>query len=132
MEYSTKQRKILLDFFNSNLDRSISADEICLALASRGISESAVYRNLNTLEAEGKIRRTAKPNCRKAFYQFVDSDECKDHIHMSCTVCGETMHLDEKEAMKLINEVFKSSKFSINTGSTILYGVCEKCEGGSL
>ncbi len=37
------------------------------------ISLSAVYRNLVQLEAEEKVRRSAKSGSHEAFYQYLDA-----------------------------------------------------------
>ena len=133
MVYSTKQRKIIIDFFNQNLDKSFSAEELSNALCDKDVSESAVYRNLNELEKEGRVRRLTKPNSKKSFYQFVDCDECKGHLHMACTKCGQTIHLCDKQSEKLIEDVLKNSNFAIDKNSTVLYGICKNCKSrGSL
>lgn len=128
MGYNTQQRKILTDFFSQNHDKVFSVEEIAEKLSEKGISLSAVYRNLSALEKGGKVRKTIKNGSRKAFYQYVDCDECKGHLHMSCTKCGQTIHLEEDEADEIVNSILKSTKFSIDTDNTVLYGVCEKCE----
>lgn len=72
MIYSTEQRNILLSFLSENPDKMFSARQIESGLAGKGISKSAIYRNLAELEAEEKIRRCSKPGSREMFYQFYD------------------------------------------------------------
>ena len=127
MEYNTKQREILLDFFNNNRDTVLSADEIVEKLKNNNISTSAVYRNLSDLEKNGKLRKTSKSGSRKAYYQFVDCDDCNGHLHLSCTKCGKTTHLDDDKA-KLISKMLENSNFNIDKNSTVLYGTCENCK----
>lgn len=127
MEYKTKQREILLDFFCKNEDRSFSAEQIFENLAKTGISQSAVYRNLRALEETGKVRKIAKTGTREAFYQYVDLDDCKGHLHISCKKCGKTTHLDDKEA-KLVSKTLKNIDFEIDNDSTVIYGTCKDCE----
>ena len=128
MSYQTEQRKILLDFFNKNKDKIFSAEEISNKLKNENISVSAVYRNLSDLEKSGKVRKTAKNGDRKSYYQFVDCDSCKGHLHMSCKKCGQTLHLGEEETNLIMNNLMKNAKFCIDKDSTVLYGLCEKCE----
>lgn len=127
MEYKTKQREILLKFFSDNEDKVFSAEEISKELSGLKISQSAVYRNLNDLENHGKVKRIAKAGSRQAFYQFVDLDDCKGHLHMSCKKCGKTTHLDDKDA-EILTDALKNAKFKIDNDSTILYGVCDNCD----
>ena len=77
MEYKTKQREILMQFFAENEDKAFSAEQISKSLAGVGISQSAVYRNLSSLEKDGKVRKIAKAGRREAYYQYVDLDDCK-------------------------------------------------------
>ena len=53
--YSTRQRKLLLDYLSAHPHQLLSAGEIARDLREREVSLSAVYRNLAQLEAEGKI-----------------------------------------------------------------------------
>ncbi len=127
MEYKTKQREILLEFFCDNEDKAFSAEQIFENLENTGISQSAVYRNLRALEDSGKVRKIAKTGSREAFYQYVDLDDCKGHLHMSCKKCGKTTHLEEKEA-ELLSKVLKNANFEIDNDSTVIYGTCKDCE----
>ena len=127
MQYNTKQREVLIDFFESHHDQSFSAEEIINQLKNDAISISAVYRNLADLENDGKIRRVAKSGTHKAFYQFVDCDECKGHLHLTCTKCGKTEHLDDSNSHQIVKAVLQNSDFNLDSNSTVLYGICGKC-----
>lgn len=127
MSYNTKQREILLQFFNNNPDKTFTAQQIAQNLKDEGISVSAVYRNLSTLEKLGKVRKTAQSGSRKALFMYVDMGKCKQHLHLSCEKCGKTMHLDDKTAEILENNIFKNSNFNVDKTNTIIYGVCKNC-----
>ena len=58
--YNTKQRRALLAFLEEHPDELLTARQMADALAEKQISLSAVYRNLAQLEAEEKVRRSAK------------------------------------------------------------------------
>lgn len=126
MKYNTKQREKLIDFFDKNKDKSLSAKEIALVI--KDISPSAIYRNLIELERDGSIRRVAKSGSRKAYYQYISPNSCKGHLHLSCTKCGKTTHLDDKKAHFFVENVLKDEDFNIDEDTTILYGVCKKCK----
>ena len=127
MVYKTEQRKVLIDFFEHNKDKVFSASEIVDALKKDDISLSAVYRNLKDLENDGKVKKLAKAQSRVVYYQYLDCASCKGHIHLSCTNCGNIVHLPEQESEVLEKTILKNSHFNIDKSSTILYGVCEKC-----
>ena len=127
MVYKTEQRKVLIDFFEHNKDKVFSASEIVDALKKDDISLSAVYRNLKDLENDGKVKKLAKAQSRVVYYQYVDCASCKGHIHLSCTNCGNIVHLPEQESEVLEKTILKNSHFNIDKSSTMLYGVCEKC-----
>ncbi len=127
MTYSTEQRNILLSFLQQNPDTMFSPKQIEQALSSKNISRSAVYRNLAELEAEQKIKRCSKSGCKQAFYQYFDLAECKNHIHLSCTVCGKIFHMENKIAEALVSEVISEEGFQINKGETTLFGICKTC-----
>ena len=82
--YNTKQRRALLTFLGEHPDELLTARQMADALAEKQISLSAVYRNLAQLEAEEKVRRSAKSGSHEAFYQYLDAKGCKGALHMSC------------------------------------------------
>lgn len=127
MIYSTEQRNILLSFLSRNPDKMFSARQIEAGLAGKGISKSAIYRNLAELESEEKIRRCSKPGSREMFYQFYDCQLCRSHIHLSCSRCGKIFHMEDKNAQKLISALEQAEGFEINKGESTLIGVCREC-----
>ena len=126
--YSTKQRKVLLGFLQSHADELFSADRIADELKSENISLSAIYRNLSALESEDKVQRVSKGGSRKVFYRFKAADECREHIHLSCSKCGKTYHMPLPATNTLIDSVKKNTDFEIDRTETVLYGVCGDCK----
>ena len=88
---------------------------------------SAVYRNLSDLEADGLLKRSVREGTRDVFYQYIAAEECKDSLHLSCRVCGKSIHLGDAEAERLLDSTLKSTGFQIDKTETILYGVCADC-----
>lgn len=127
MTYSTEQRNILLSFLKSNPDTQFSVKQIESALSHNSISRSAVYRNLAELENLGNIRRCTKQGSRETFYQYYDPENCKNHIHLSCTQCGKMFHLETKAAESLVSDIEKTEGFEINKSETTLFGICKDC-----
>lgn len=126
-QYSTRQRKALLAYLHAHPDESFSARQIADALESEGVSLSAVYRNLAALEAQGMIRRAAKDGGHEVFYRFTQADACKQHLHLSCSRCGKTFHMDVPATDTLVEQVAESADFQVDRSSTVLYGVCGDC-----
>lgn len=127
MVYSTEQRNTLFSFLRNNPDKMFSAKQIEAELEGKNISRSAVYRNLAELEADEKIRRCSKSGSREVFYQYFDTQSCKNHIHLSCTKCGKIFHLETNVAEKLVLDLEKNEGFEINKSESTLYGTCKEC-----
>lgn len=127
MIYNTEQRNILLSFLQTHPDTMFSASQIETELKEKKISRSAVYRNLAELEAENKIKRCTKNGTRQIFYQYFDTQSCRNHIHLSCTKCGKIFHMENPTADLIVNNVEKAAGFEISRGDTTLYGICKSC-----
>ncbi|MBR0365585.1 MAG: transcriptional repressor [Clostridia bacterium] len=127
-KYHTKQREQLLEFFESNTDKGFSAVQIAASLDN--VSLSAVYRNLAALEGEGMLKRISKTGTREVYYQYIGAPGCRGSIHVSCTGCGRTYHLEQAAAKRLRDSLEANDGFKISCGDTVLYGTCAKCRGG--
>lgn len=125
--YSTRQRKVLLDYLSHHPDELLSARQIADALADEMISLSAVYRNLAQLEKEEKVRRSSKSGTREVYYQYLDAESCKGALHMSCIKCGRTFHMTRGHAALFAKHLAQSEQFVLDTADTILYGTCSNC-----
>ena len=125
--YSTQQRKALLAYLSRHPDELLSARQIADALADEKISLSAVYRNLAQLEAEEKVRRSAKSGSHEAFYQYLDAKGCKGALHMSCVKCGKTFHMADSNAALFAKHLAQSEQFTLDAADTVLYGTCADC-----
>ena len=126
--YQTKQRRILQSFLADHPDESLSAADIAAALSAQSISISAVYRNLTALEQEGRVRRVAKSGSREVLYQFVDTEDCREHLHLLCKGCGATYHMNKEDADSIIRMLAVHEQFAVDRNDTVLYGTCEACQ----
>ncbi|NMA06573.1 MAG: transcriptional repressor [Ruminococcaceae bacterium] len=126
--YMTKQRRLLMDFFEDHPDRLFSAVEIAENLSRANISISAVYRNLNAFLEKGLIDCVTKDGVREKYYRFLLSEECRSSIHLTCTCCNRSFHLDADKTDSIVRGALKNSGFSIDTSKSVLYGRCEKCK----
>ena len=125
-KYATHQRETLLGYLRKHVDEALSARQIADELRGEGISQSAVYRNLAALEAEGCLRRRVVPESTEICYQFADSD-CAGKLHLSCTSCGKTFHVDAGVTEQLASLVAHEKEFTLDRFETVLYGKCRSC-----
>ena len=129
--YKTKQREIILDFIIRNKDRHITADELLEHLKAEGnsVGKSTVYRYLEKLVQEGKLKKYYLEEGMSACYQYADGENCCEHYHFKCKVCGELFHVECGELKGLSEHIFEHHGFLIDLSKTIIYGVCKKCKG---
>ncbi len=126
-QYQTKQRAKLLSFLTAHTDEQLTARQIADALTAEGISVSAVYRNLSALEKEGAIRRSGWENAREVSYRYLAPGSCREQLHLTCRVCGRSIHLGAEETERLIADTLLSTGFQIDKAGSVLYGVCAAC-----
>lgn len=126
-KYDTRQRDYLISFLNQHPDQLLSARQIARELCAQQISLSAVYRNLSQLEAEGLIRKSVKAGSRESYYQYVGAEDCHSHLHLSCTRCGKTFHMDAERTAQLTRAMSELDGFDLDILKTVLYGICQNC-----
>ncbi len=126
-KYMTRQRRQLLEYLGEHADEQVSAQQIAGDLRQNGVSLSAVYRNLAELEAQGQVRRSGTGASKEVLYQYIGAGKCRRSLHMSCMLCGKTVHMDAQGAARLEQAVEETEGFEIDTSETVLYGVCRNC-----
>lgn len=124
--YQTQTRKLLLDYLQSHADESLSAGKISEDLPQ--ISVSAVYRNLAALERDGAVCAVSRTGSRERLYRFAAAEQCKSHLHLSCTKCGRTFHMNTEQTEDLVQTVAAQDRFMVDRSETVLYGICEACQ----
>ncbi len=125
--YWTKQRKQLLEYLAEHRDQQLTAQKIAQDLKREKISLSAVYRNLAVLEEQGYLKRSVREGARESYYQYLAAEECKDQLHLSCLVCGKSIHLGIAETKQLIQNIMDTTGFQLEKTETIFYGTCKAC-----
>ena len=128
-EYHTKQRARLLQFFRDHRESAMTNAEICsAACVSLEIGKSTVYRLLPKLAEEGLLTRFYDENKRVVTYQFVDVEHgCDRHFHLKCADCGRTIHLENQEEQKALEEILRSNAFASDERHTVVLGKCREC-----
>ncbi len=127
-KYMTKQRKLLLDYLSEHADETLPTSRLVTDLSEKGISASAIYRNLADLEQDGKVKRSTKPGSQELYYRYVGAESCRDHLHLSCLRCGRTVHMDQTETDALAQHLAANRGFALDRGDTVLYGICADCQ----
>ncbi len=126
--YKTEQRKELLEFMVKNTNKFVKADDIEKYLKNRNISVglTTIYRYLNSLEKQGKVRVEYREHTK--YYQYI-SEECNNHYHLQCKKCGKLIHLHCEEIEELKEHIAKEHNFEIDSMATIM-GICAICNRG--
>ena len=105
MKYKTEQKIKLYDFLKSHPHDYFTVKEIVdeIAKTNSCMSVSTIYRHLSELINCGKVKKSYRLNDREALYRYIDSDICRNEIHLTCSVCGEVFHLNH-EISDLLSE----------------------------
>ncbi len=128
--YKTAGRQKLLDFFHTHPDRQFTAVELSEQMnrgeEARG-GRSTLYRHLSELCKEGTVRKYRSDTQSAYVYQFVGHGDCCHHFHLKCERCGRLVHLDCAVSEELLQHIRTDHHFRVDSGRSILYGVCEAC-----
>lgn len=128
--YKTHQRSDILNFIKKTKKKHITADDInhYFKIRNDNISQSTIYRYLNVLVNDGKIRKYLIDEKIGACYQYVkQTDECTFCLHLKCQHCGKLFHADIDEFHHLESELKKKYNFMVDNTKTVLYGTCNEC-----
>ena len=123
MKRQTLQKTIILEALHRLCNHPTPAmvyEEVHKSYPS--ISQATVFRVLAGECDAGNAQRVYAPGC-PARYEF----GTRKHWHISCRICGKSIHLGEHEAAQLLQGTMESTGFQINKSETILYGVCAEC-----
>jgi len=126
--YNTKQRGEIMDLLREV--EHVTAHEVFTELRRRGskVGASTVYRYLDRLAGEGKVRKFFIDNITAACYQLVEECAAKPHYHLKCTECGKLIHLDCEAIDEVGIHVKKEHDFDIDIAKTVFYGRCRDCK----
>ena len=118
MQYrNTKQKNIIL----STIDNygHITVDDLINVLkeSNADISIATIYRNLNILTEEKKIKKIHTENY--TMYETIKST----HYHFECEQCHKVIDIDPS----LINIKINYSIAGVNKKDLFLYGLCNNC-----
>lgn len=129
--YKTKQRDLILNYFEENNDRHVTAEEVIDHLRKQGTSvgKSTVYRYLEKFVSQGIVRRFFIEEGCGACYQYCgDSKQCEEHFHLKCVSCGNLLHIQCDSLIEAEKNILNQHDFLIDNRKTVLYGICGSCK----
>ena len=128
MGYLTRQKLAVTQFFEQNRDKHLTADEVIIGLSkTAAISKSTVYRAIDTLEKEGRLRKFNIDSKSGSCYQLSESCSQNTHFHLKCGVCGVLYHVECKRLTELEEHMAVNHSFEIDYSKTVFYGTCGNC-----
>jgi Fur family ferric uptake transcriptional regulator len=130
VSYNTQQRKLILDYIAALGDGHVTAGQIARHFEDENlaIGQTTIYRYLEKLVNDGKIRKYFFNEGDSACYQYInDNRECREHFHLKCEKCGKLIHLDCDLLDEIQRHVLSKHEFQINTLKTVFYGKCTEC-----
>ncbi len=125
--YSTRARRQIIEFLNTDPDRGYTAEELASALQRRygeqAPGKSSVYRLLSQLAEEELLHRYEEEGSKRSCYRIAGS-HCHEHLHLKCLDCGKLMHMEEEQSAALLSEILKQSGFEVDEYRSVLFGRC--------
>ncbi|WRS28293.1 transcriptional repressor [Oscillospiraceae bacterium MB08-C2-2] len=101
-----------------------TAEEVYAAVVQQHptISKATVYRNLNLLIGEGKLRRVVLPGAADCFDHTLSA-----HYHMKCRFCGKVLDVDLPYQAQLSPGTETQEGFLIEAHDVYFTGLCPQC-----
>ncbi len=130
--YKTKQREILLDYFETIPGVHVTAGDVCEYFRSQDgpISQSTIYRYLERLVDEGILKKYNIDGNSPACFEYTAPDhpeETEICFHCKCEKCGKVIHLHCDELNEIRSHLLTEHRFRLNPVRTVFYGLCEEC-----
>ena len=90
------------------------------------ISLGTVYRNLNLLRDEGRVREL----CFGRGVNRYDGD-VRDHYHVRCVECGKVEDVPHISPRASSEEIGRLTGYRILSHRLEFWGICSECDGSS-
>lgn len=134
MNYSTRQKALILECLREHPDRCFSVKEL-LAENRLNVGEATVYRALARFVEEGSVKKYVGADGSGAMYQYAGGEECESHFHLKCLSCGRLFHTECEVIGEMIAHIKAEHNFTVDAAHTTIYGICGDCaakdaEGG--
>ncbi|MGP1587066.1 MAG: Fur family transcriptional regulator [Treponemataceae bacterium] len=128
--YNTKTSSLILNFIKNKTEQGFTAFELLDFLKSQNqiVNKTTVYRNIDKLVANGQLLKRKSTTSDAYMYFYADLDKnCKSHIHLQCISCGTIYHLCDTNTREYLNNVSDNFDFQIDFPSSVINGICKKC-----
>lgn len=127
--YKTKHGAAILSYLMAEKDRYVTVAQIVNHLNQKKvtISRPTIYRQLEKLVREEKVRRIQLEGSSGACFQYVDLSGKQRQCHLKCEVCHGLFDLKCEEVDHVAQHIFEDHEFQVNNSKTIFYGKCKTC-----
>ena len=128
MVYTTKQQQAVLHCLEQRPEEALTATDLAADLRQAGhpVGLATIYRQLEKLEAAGRIHRVRTEE--GALFQYCPHPESGHPCFLlRCESCGRIVHLDCGHMEELTHHLEATHHFRIDLRKTTLTGRCETC-----
>jgi Fur family ferric uptake transcriptional regulator len=128
--YNTKQGEAILSYLASLDGEHVTASQIAMHFGAEdsSVGLTTVYRHLEKLSKDGKVRKYTMDDSSAACYQYAgESDNHDERFHLKCEICGALTHLQCDTLEQIKEHVYETHSFQINPSKTVFYGTCQNC-----
>lgn len=130
MAYNTRQKDALVELLEASRGCGLSAVEIHRRLQTPefSVGRTTVYRLLDALVAEGRVRRYDEQGSRERKYEWIEDEGtfdvrcagCRKIYHLRCDAFARMQH-------ELREHLFSSHGFKLDAGAPLFEGWCPQC-----
>ncbi len=128
--YQTKQQKAIEDYISGTTEHFTVAD-VCAHFRgeSKSLGAATVYRALERLMEEGKVKKYIIDEQSAACFEYVNPVSCIEPrcYHLKCRQCGKLVHLNCNDIDALVAHIQEKHGFLIDMNRTVFYGKCDAC-----
>lgn len=123
--YHTKQRDLIIEFFENNKGRCFTSRQI-IEESGLKLGEATVFRLLKKLTEQGIIKQFISDKNTGTLYQY-NREECANHFHMKCLKCSKVFHTECESIKNIEKHIEDDHGFIVDNGKTVFYGICKEC-----
>ena len=117
MQYrNTKQKSMIFSTIHKH--GHLTVEQIKDLLTDESVSIATIYRNLNILTLEGKIKKIYSDDL--VLYETIKDE----HHHFECIKCKNVIDIDPK----FVNIKIDHSIANATRKTLFLYGICPNCQ----
>lgn len=129
VNYNTKQSEAILTYIASVSGEHITVGQIAEHFDKNDfpIGLTTIYRHLDKLVENGKVRKYTLDGVSGACYQYVIDEDNQKYFNLKCEGCGTLLHLQCGMLDEIQQHIYKDHSIQIDTMKTVFYGKCTNC-----